>query len=494
MKLDQATVVIRPRSHWEALDLGALLAARHRRLLVAAWLCVTLPIFTVLSLLCWRSPTLAALLFWWGKPLYERVLLFILAQALFAAPPSLGQALRAWPGLLRRQWLASLTWRRLSPSRSFDLPILQLEGLNGAARRARLALLHLDHGRPAAWLTLVGAHVETCLLFGLMGLVVAMAPNVEDQALHWAQWLLASPDSGLLWLGHLSNVFYVAVLAFWEPIYVACGFTLYLNRRTHLEAWDVELILRALRQRLAPVAVVGMLLACLLVPSPPAYAAEAPRLAQQRLNAAQAEQAIGEIVGQPPFKNIEQRSHWQWRQADAPTPVAPPTFGPAWQALAKLLEVLGWVILAAAIGWLLWHYRRSLARLRPHLPGRPRRAQATPPQLFGLGLAAPLPADIAAEAQRLWADDPRQALSLLYRGLLGRLLSDYKVPLRSADTEGEVLARVRALQLSGLEDFSRKLTGHWQAAAYGQRLPSASAGEELCQAWRRLFPAAGGQP
>jgi hypothetical protein len=26
----------------------------------------------------------------------------------------------------------------------------------------------------------------------------------------------------------------------WEPIYVACGFSLYLNRRTVLEAWDIE--------------------------------------------------------------------------------------------------------------------------------------------------------------------------------------------------------------------------------------------------------------
>ena len=40
------------------------------------------------------------------------------------------------------------------------------------------------------------------------------------------------------------------VLVVWEPIYVACGFSLYLNRRTVLEAWDIELVFRRMRQRL----------------------------------------------------------------------------------------------------------------------------------------------------------------------------------------------------------------------------------------------------
>ncbi len=44
------------------------------------------------------------------------------------------------------------------------------------------------------------------------------------------------------------------ILVFWEPVYVACGFSLYLNRRTVLEAWDLELVFRRLRQRLSDVA------------------------------------------------------------------------------------------------------------------------------------------------------------------------------------------------------------------------------------------------
>ena len=36
-----------------------------------------------------------------------------------------------------------------------------------------------------------------------------------------------------------------------EPLYVACGFALYLNRRTQLEAWDIDLAFRRLRSAAA---------------------------------------------------------------------------------------------------------------------------------------------------------------------------------------------------------------------------------------------------
>lgn len=37
---------------------------------------------------------------------------------------------------------------------------------------------------------------------------------------------------------------YGAVILLLEPFYVAAGFAMYLNRRTELEAWDVEQELR----------------------------------------------------------------------------------------------------------------------------------------------------------------------------------------------------------------------------------------------------------
>lgn len=141
MRLSDATVAIRPRTNWEAMDLGVLMSQQHRRLLMTSWAIVTLPLFAVLSLLLWDSPSLAVFIFWWLKPAYERLPLYILSKALFGETPTLKQALRQWPRLLKPQLIASLTWRRFSLSRSFLLPVLQLEGLDGTARQQRLQVL-----------------------------------------------------------------------------------------------------------------------------------------------------------------------------------------------------------------------------------------------------------------------------------------------------------------------------------------------------------------
>ena len=108
--------------------------------------------------------------------------------------------------------------------------------------------------------------------------------------------------------------------------------------------------------------------------------------------------------------------------------------------------------------------------------------------LFGLELGTEtLPDDVASAAEHLWATQPREALGLLYRGLLNRLLHDFNVPLKSADTEGQVLERVHLLQQPQLLAFSDELTRHWQNLAYGHHLPPTSAQQQLCTEWRTLF-------
>ncbi len=258
MRLTDASVAIRPRSTWEAMDLGILLARQHRGLLMTSWAIVTLPVFALLSLLLWEHPSIAMLLFWWLKPAFERLPLHILSKALFGDTPTLKQALLAWPRLLKPQLLASLTWRRLSMSRSVTLPVQQLEGLAGQARQQRLQVLLPQASRGAHWLTLIGVHLESVLWIGCMALFYLLLPRQVELDWDWQKVVFAAQHDWW-WLEHLTNLFYALVLVAWEPIYVACGFSLYLNRRTVLEAWDIELIFRQLHQRLLPV------LACLMI-------------------------------------------------------------------------------------------------------------------------------------------------------------------------------------------------------------------------------------
>lgn len=519
MSLNHAEIVLRPRHPWEAVDLGIRLAQRHAGLLLASWALLTLPLLGLLSLLLWEQPSLVLLLFWWFKPAFERLPLHILSRALFAATPSLGQALRAWPGLLRGELLASLTWRRFSLSRSFTLPLTQLENLHGSARRQRLDALGRRSG-VARWLTLLGMHVELLLWSALLLLVYLLLPGGPTSAAEWLRLLSDTPEQWL-WLEHLSNLGYALVLLVWEPVYVACGFSLYLNRRSELEAWDLELVFRRLLERLGQTSLVLLLGIALLLPAPPALA-EAPaaaalassdsnscslpgidnpgpqaeRLTQQPLSSRQAQSEIRALLDAPPFRRIEERIDWGWPSADPSAEATPqPSEAPAWtRSLAGLLEGLLWTLLAGALLLLAWRYRLWLRLFVTPTRATPVRQAAPPAQLFGLDVdPLNLPDDLPATVERLWPSDPRAALALLYRGLLSHLLHCRQLPLKAAHTEGEVLALLQGLDDPALSAYAERLLSAWQALAYGSRTPPDSLAQALCSQWRQL-ERPGGQP
>ncbi|KAF2390537.1 DUF4129 domain-containing protein [Pseudomonas frederiksbergensis] len=509
MRLSDATVVIRPRNTWEAMDLGVLLTQRHRRLLMTSWAIVTLPVFILLSLLLWDSPSLAVFIFWWLKPAFERLPLYILSKTLFGETPTLKQALREWPRLLKPQLLASLTWRRLSLSRSFLMPVVQLEGLDGTARQQRLRVLLQRNAGAAQWLTIIGVHLESALWIGMMVLFYLLLPQQIELDWDW-QTLIAATTHDWRWLEHLTNAFYALVLVVWEPIYVACGFSLYLNRRTVLEAWDIELVFRRMRQRLGSAAVSLLLAVLVMMPTTqsvwatePVISPDTPRLLDQPLTSQASRDSIKAILEQPPFKNKESVTRYrfgedkpatQTKADDGTTPewlkallrlLDNPRFG----ALATLIEVLLWGAVIAALGLLIWRYRDWLQAFVSRRPTRRHKVERpAPKQLFGLDVHhETLPADVAASAEALWQTNPREALGLLYRALLSRLLHDYNLPLKDADTEGQVLERIGQLQQPALLAFSQTLTRHWQNLAYGHRLPPAQLQQELCDGWRALF-------
>lgn len=503
MRLSDASVVIRPRTAWEAMDLGVLMAREHRLLLMSSWALVTLPVFAALTALLWKYPSTAIFLFWWLKPAFDRLPLYILSKALFGETPSIKQAVRQWPRLLKGQLLASLTWRRLSLSRSFVMPVSQLEGLDGPARQKRLGVLQQRNAGAARWLTTIGVHLEIGLWFGCMTLFYLFIPQNLESDWDWQRLILATSSEGL-WLEHLSNAFYAVILVFWEPIYVACGFSLYLNRRTVLEAWDLELVFRRLRQRLSNVVPLLLLMMGLsLLPfSPPAMAESSP--SQKPLATQDASQSIKSLMEKPPFKNPETVTRYRFGEDKPPVKNKAHRDGklPDWlkalldnlnsntfKHIAQGLEVLLWGLIVGALITLVWRYREwlrtfvSRRRLR-----KPQDLKVTPAQLFGLELGLEtLPDDIASAAEHLWPTQPREALGLLYRGLLSRLLHDFNMPLKSADTEGQILERVNQLQQPQLLAFSDDLTRHWQNLAYGHRLPPPSVQQQLCSDWRTLF-------
>ncbi|MGY4531179.1 hypothetical protein ACVW0Y_000282 [Pseudomonas sp. TE3786] len=521
MRLTDASVAIRPRSNWEAIDLGVLLARQHVGLLFSSWLLISVPVFLLISAALWQYPSIAFFLFWLLKPAFDRLPLHILSQALFGNTPTLKQAVKAWPRLLKPQLLQSLTWRRLSLTRSFDLPVLQLEGLAGAARSKRLGVLGQHSTAGATWLTVLGAHLEGALWLGLTTLFYLLLPQQMKTDWDW-QNLIRPGAAEWLWLEHLNNSLYLLILAVWEPVYVACGFTLYLNRRTTLEGWDIELTFRRLRQRLTGIAYVLMLgFAVLLLQTPSsAWAEEAAvsscpipyddplgpdkdRLFNQPLTSKAAQSSISSILDQPPFENRETVTLWHFGDEQKDPAKKPQKSGStglldgfeqllkAWQAvkwLASGVEILLWGTLITLVVLLVWRYREWLSTFTTRLSRPKRQAREVPSMLFGLDVAPQsLPEDVAGAVERLWSEQPREALGLLYRALLSRLLHDFQLPLKGSHTEGEVQQLVNNLEHSDLSRFTQVLTRHWQNLAYGHQLPPDNLKRGLCEGWRRLF-------
>ena len=103
--------------------------------------------------------------------------------------------------------------------------------------------------------------------------------------------------------------------------------------------------------------------------------------------------------------------------------------------------------------------------------------------LFTTCLSQAQAADIQDARQLYQAGNYREALSLLYRAALSRLIDRYQVAFRSSHTEAECASLVRARGIDSLSHYFAELTGVWQRLAYGHLLPADAVVRGLCERW-----------
>jgi hypothetical protein len=471
------TVALRRRSPWEAMDLGLAMLQRWWRPVYFPHL-FTAGLVAVLAMGLARileKPWVALALLWWLKPLYDRVVLHVLSRAVFGevlAPRAVLAGAREWLGT---GLLGALTFGRFDTARSFNLPVRQLEGQAGGAGRSRKHLLGRRVSGYAVWLTVVCLHFEAVLYWSLQRLTQLFLPAT---ALDGREFFEALYSGDVLSYGDL--LAYAAAVLALEPFYVAAGFALYLNRRTALEGWDIEVALRQIAQRhaAAVAAMVLIFLGCLWMPMPSQAADKNPR------------EEIAEVLKAPEFPHYRETQRWVPRD---PRPAKESRderaangdsgwLGGIGYALAKGAEVLFWALAACALAYALWWAARMLPRSRAP-SAEPYRAPAS---LFGMELAPEkLPPDIAAAALALArAGKVREALGLLYRGALSDLVHRRGVELLASHTEAEALA-VACTKLNvpgGL--YLETLVKAWRESAYARRDPALRELERLAQDYR----------
>ena len=486
MRIDKLAVSLRARNPWESFDLGLALA-RHTGIDLFAAFALPYCVFAALvNLAAWGHPSIAMLIVWWMKPLFDRIALQVLSQSVFGEAPGWRATLRHWRTIPRSGLAYALTLGRFDFARSFHLPVLQLEGQTGRARRDRLSLLDRRARGHAVWLTVVVVHFIYVLIFGLDGLIKLLAPGGAAPGLGLGE-LFGGGAEPALGSQYLFNLVYLVADCVLEPLYVAAGFSLYLSRRTALEGWDLEVAFKRLAARHAALARTALLVLCcalLAAPQEAVRAQDAPAMSKEK-------QAITSILAGPDFNEHEERGEWRRRHLpDQDEKPEAPLDMEFWKAFARhgaeAMRIAAWVAAIAALGWLLYFISQRLGWFRP-AAGKGR--AAAPDVLFGLDLRpASLPSDIPAAARALLAaGDMRGALSLLYRGALRWLIDERELEVRAGDTEGECVRRVDRALPHPSADYFRRLVEAWRALAYGKRLPASSAADALVEEWARHF-------
>jgi hypothetical protein len=471
VRLEGVTAELRPRSDWEAVDLGLALVRRDFWRLFASWWLGMLPVLALSPLLLRDYPVLLVLLCWWWMPVGSRLVLFVLSRRLFGELPRWKEIFRELPRACVRRFGFRMLWARFSPWRPLTMAVEDLEGLRGKdyAQRVRLLLRRGDA-------TVVMLALWRAALTGWLALSVfftAMMFLPAGQAEEWKALLDAWKDdswgeipAAVGWLGLISLLLSMSLV---DVFSTGAGFGIYVNHRTWIEGWDVELAFRRLGNRLrgAGAALLGLLLAFGMTPVAEAEVEAGPKETIEQVKAHEdfTVHSVEERV--PKTRNP---SSWSWGDV-------------SW--LAGIAQALMWLVLGAFVAfvvWLIWRYRHLLRG-----SGSVGAKRVPPPQVrvvMGMEVAPEsLPPDIPAAAMELWRVGRRQeAMSLLYRGTISRLIATGGVEIAESDTESDCLRRVAAEAAAHAGYFSG-LTETWMRLAYGRSAPPDEAMQELCASW-----------
>ncbi len=585
MKLDEITARVRLRPGMRTSDFGIALARRWWSTYMPAWCLITIPFFAAAAAVVYFANVNAILMImalWWLKPLFDRVILFVLSRAFFGEELGLDQTI----SLTMRSWLRWPVWMqltvlRLIPVRGTFDPVLELERprLGDAWKRYSNLLGGFDiHG------LFLGTTMEWVFFaasYFVLGMV--MPETIEVDIGMVGEAMLGDIEAPEL--AAIAIPLYWIALTFVEPFFVATGFASYINRRVELEGWDIELTFRRLAERLRKRASDGFSTAAAILfaaalafgfssPQPafaqdedfiesddeyveyeeeprgyyddegnwvwqnedsdivdvdtpvrdireghydengdwvegpgyyddegrwidvegqfdadgvfiegPSYIPRTVADGWYERSITDPEAEVKRIVADPEFGEKVVEEVWRLKGGDKKDPEAPrPDYG-FMAAIAAVLEILAYVVLAIILLGLIYLVVKRFGGLG----GDSKVSKERQPT------AVVLPDGRRVELSRTWLDDVMPAwnggdralaLSLLYRGVLRDLKEQYNIKVPDSSTARETVYIVK--KAGGPHEFVREVAYMWTREVYAARGPRTEDVERAVVAYREL--------
>lgn len=468
MQLDTVTAEIRPRSDWEAVDLGfAMVRRSFWRCLAMWWLAIGVPA-VIAGWLLWDYPLVMLVLFWWFKPVGSRMVLFEISRRLFGEEPNWRSIWREIPRAWVRRFFYRFVWARFSPWLPVTMAVEDLEGLRGKIYQQRCRQVVRRGEGVVMWLYFVADLSAAWLGLGILGLLMMLIPEGQDSA-----WQLAleswDPDSPFELPALITRTVAGCVMvgmSLADVFVTGAGFGVYINNRTWIEGWDVELAFRRLAQRLGKVALI--LFSVFMV-------SEVSGAEESRMPA----EVIQEVKADEVFK-----IHTVTDKVPKPRTSSGSGLPLDWvEVLMNVFAVCTVVLLVGLLGWLIWKNRHAfrMGKIGVNEPSEKIVARV----VMGMEVAADtLPMDVPGTAWALWQQGlHQQALGLLYRGAISRVIQLGQVEIHESDTEGDCLRRVEQVGAKAHPAYFRGITGVWTRLAYAGVSPPDAQVESLCREW-----------
>jgi hypothetical protein len=451
---------------------------------------VTVPLFLALSFTLNFWVVFLAL--WWLKPVFERLILSIYAQAVFGKPITMNGSLMFYKTLLPSGIIASITWKRFESIRSFSLPVRLLEGLKGSQCRERIKLLgKMRYASISGQLTFIYFCFEILLtLLPLFFLYLILEHNILQNIFQFGSFIdyLKEYFTRGTFLAWLPCLFYYLAYSIIAPLYVASGFTLYLNRRLWLESWDIEIVFRKLRGRFEKeqkkprkgefyVATITLVLMFSLPIVSQAH--QDPILQEKKIRA-----DIKEILANKEFGEEKEITIYDIDFDNIDSKPASTENLPWFHLLLRIIIWLSiFVLLLLAMYFIINKMRKKESWVSEKIE------EDQVKELFGMKIQLDqLPRDIPGVAWDYWQQGKYiDSVSLLYRGALSIMVNIYQLPLDTSFTEGDCLYIAEKNFTPEKSDFFKQIVLAWQIIAYGHRRPEEKIISQLCKGWAKYF-------